>query len=735
MEPKDKTTIFAAPNYCLMRKILPFMLLVAMTSCTVKQNEAEKTAQDVIQRFAGAKANVELHADLPKTENDCGQFSYVVNGNRLVVHGSSATALCRGFYDFTKSQGTGICSWSGTGCEWPDEMPDMLEKHVVSPFAHHYYFNVVTYGYTMPYWDWNRWEQEIDWMALHGVDMPLALVANEAISARVWKQIGMTDDEINAYFVGPAHLPWMRMGNISGIDGPLDEAWHNEQIALQHKILDRMRLLDMKPICPGFAGFVPKAIQRIYPEVTLTETSWCDGQFHNWMLSPTDTLFTQLGKMFIEEWEKEFGENQYYIIDSFNEMETPFPPKGSDERYELLATYGERVYQSLSAGNPDAVWVMQGWMLGYQRYVWDQPTLAALLSRVPDDKMMILDMAVDYNENFWHNSKNWDEYEGFYGKQWVFSFIPNMGGKSAPTGMLEHYANGRLEALRSPNRGKLVGYGMAPEGLENNEVIYELITDGGWTTDSIDLNDWLASYCRCRYGQYTPAMRTYWDGLRQSVYGGFTDHPRFNWQLRPGLCRCGSVMYDSTYFHAVETLVESADPLRGNALFEADLAEATAMYAGAYLEMLTQSIEENIGNGNQEAAAMQITQFEQLMRDIDQLLSVHPTLRFDRWIDFAHQHSNGDTLRDQAFERNAKRIVTIWGPPVDDYSARIWSGLIRDYYLPRWQAYFGQKISGKPFDFAEWERQWVDEKTSLTPVEKPEDVIDFCKKILGECCL
>ncbi len=28
----------------------------------------------------------------------------------------------------------------------------------------------------MPYWDWERWEKEIDWMAVHGINMPLALV-------------------------------------------------------------------------------------------------------------------------------------------------------------------------------------------------------------------------------------------------------------------------------------------------------------------------------------------------------------------------------------------------------------------------------------------------------------------------------------------------------------------------------------------------------------------------------
>ena len=359
--------------------------------------------------------------------------------------------------------------------------------------------------------------------------------------AKKAKTEGLTDEEIADYFVGPAHFPWMRMGNISGIDGPLPLEWHEGQIALQHKILDRMRSLGMKPICPGFAGFLPKSMKRLFPDIELIETSWCDGAFHNWMLSPQDPLFTRIGQMFIEEWEKEFGKNDYYIVDSFNEMDIPFPPKGTDERYALLAEYGEKVYSSIKAGNPDAVWVMQGWMFGYQRHIWDYETLQSLVSKVPNDKMLLLDLAVDYNRCFWKTEVNWEFYKGMFGKEWVYSVIPNMGGKSGLTGVLAVYANGRLDALNSANRGNLVGYGMAPEGLENNEVVYELICDAGWNTEKIDVTEWLRNYSLCRYGKVTDEVMEYWKGLQQSVYGSFTDHPRYNWQFRPGTVRKGSI--------------------------------------------------------------------------------------------------------------------------------------------------------------------------------------------------
>lgn len=439
-----------------------------------------------------------------------------------------------------KSNRAGLYSWSGSNIRFPEQLADGGEKRVVSPFEHHYLFNVCTYGYSMPYWDWERWEKEIDWMALHGIDMPLALVGYEAIMARVWKKMGLTDEEINNYFVGPAHLPWMRMGNVSGIDGPLNQDWHKQQVELQHKILKRMKNLGMKPICPGFPGFIPEAFKRIYPDLHIIQTHW-GGAFCNWMISPQEELFTKIGTAFIREWEKEFGKSEYYLVDSFNEMDIPFPAKGSKERYELLASYGDKVYQSIRKGNPKATWVMQGWMFGYQRHIWDYETLGALVSKVPDDKMLLLDLAVDYNKHFWKSEVNWEFYKGYYNKSWVYSVIPNMGGKTGMTGILDFYANGHLEALASPNKGRLVAHGMAPEGIENNEVIYELLSDAGWSDKKIDIHEWLKEYSYNRYGGYPAAVRECWDLLLESVYGTFTDHPRYNWQFRPGTVRSGSI--------------------------------------------------------------------------------------------------------------------------------------------------------------------------------------------------
>ena len=48
-----------------------------------------------------------------------------------------------------------------------------------------YYMNVVTHSYSAAFWDEDRWMQEIDWMALSGVNLPLAFTGQEWAFYRV----------------------------------------------------------------------------------------------------------------------------------------------------------------------------------------------------------------------------------------------------------------------------------------------------------------------------------------------------------------------------------------------------------------------------------------------------------------------------------------------------------------------------------------------------------------------
>ncbi len=44
----------------------------------------------------------------------------------------------------------------------------------------------------MVWWDFKRWEREIDWMALRGINFPLAFNGQELIWRKVWKEKKLT---------------------------------------------------------------------------------------------------------------------------------------------------------------------------------------------------------------------------------------------------------------------------------------------------------------------------------------------------------------------------------------------------------------------------------------------------------------------------------------------------------------------------------------------------------------
>ncbi len=659
-------------------------------------NDAASQAEKVIERTFGTMPDNVRFVLTGSPADSLDSYALSVTDGVLTVEGNTPVSLCKGFHDYILENGYGVASWTGNRLELPAMLPDMERREAVSPFTDRLYYNVCTYGYTSPFWGWKEWEKEIDWMALHGFDMPLAPIAGEAILSRVWKEIGLSQEEIDAYFTGPAHFPWMRMGNMTAVDGGMSQEWHQEQIKLQHKIIDRMLSLGMTPVYQGFAGFVPKAVKEHYPEVDIMTTKWSGHE--SYMLSPVDSLFGVIGTAFIREWEKEFGEGKYYLIDSFNELDIPFGEKGSQERSDMLKHYGETIYSTLEAANPDAVWVMQGWMFGYQRDVWDPESVKALLSGAPDDRLMIIDLAVDFNNYVWKNGNSWDNLDGFYGKPWIWSTVPNFGGRTALKGPLEFYLNGHLDALRSDAKGRLTGFGTSPEGVENNEVLYELISAAGWSGETVDLVTFLDSYDKARYGCADPAFSEFWNELRQSVYCNFTNNARFLWQQRPAYHRGETMNINEHYFKGIESFMSVAGKYADNELYVTDAVQYAALYIGAKADYVLKAANWAIVAGDMEKAEALKGLLLAMLRDIDRLLESHPILRMQRWLDMAAEMA---TCQDEAaaFAKEAKRLVSTWsGPNLKDYSARVWSGLVRDYYIPRMECYFTAAIKGEYVD-------------------------------------
>ncbi|WP_200913302.1 alpha-N-acetylglucosaminidase [Sphingomonas sp. Leaf10] len=696
-------------------------------------------------------------------------YTIAAAGGRARIDGTSAVALVRGAYGYWNAAGAASLSWEGDRIALPARLPGMTGGRVTSPFAHRVYLNTCTYGYTTPFWDWARWEREIDWMAAQGVDMPLALEGQEYVWRALWRETGLSDAAIGTSLSGPAFLPWQRMGNIEGYRSPLSANWIDDKHALQRRILSRMRALGMTPVLPAFAGYVPKAFADAHPRARIYKMRAWEGFNATYWLDPSDPLFAVLAKRFIDLYTREYGAGQFYLADAFNEMVPPIAEDGSDAanatygdsiantaatraaalppavRAARLAAYGERLHRSIADAAPGATWVMQGWLFGADNHFWTPDAIAAFLSKVPDQRMLVLDIGNDRYPGIWRDTK------AFGGKNWVYGYVHNYGGSNPVYGDLDFYRSDLATLAAAPDRGRLTGFGMFPEGLHSNSLVYANAYDLAWGRRATSTTDWLHRHLAARYGTATPALDTAWAKIAAGAYATRYWTPRW-WEKRAGAylffkrptgtaTAWAAPPGDPAALRAgIAGLLAQAPRLRGEALYRYDLVDVTRHYALLRLDARVQRALLAYAAGDVASGDRAVAGIEPLARAIDLLLG-NQQETLSSWIDMARAYARSPE-DERAFVTDAKAQVTIWGGEgnLADYASKAWAGLVADFYLPRWQHFLRERraaaIAGTPFDdtavrrdIRDWEQHWVKDTKTYRRI-RPHDVIAQARTVL-----
>jgi alpha-N-acetylglucosaminidase len=263
-----------------------------------------------------------------------------------MASGSSSVALVHGVAQALETKGKLHLSWEGRRAVPLSRTDNFDSGEVSSPFDLRAYLNTCTYGYTTPWWNWTRWSSEIDWMAAHGIDTPLAMEGQEYVWRALWREEGMDEAAIEQSLSAAPFLPWQRMGNIAGYRAPLSPGWIEKKHQLQVQILKRMRSLGMKPVLPAFAGYVPEGFAKAHPKARIYKMRSWEGFPPTYWLDPSDPLFARLAKRFIEIYNATYGAGDYYLADAFNEMVPPIAEDGSDA---TNAQYGDSIANTAAA--------------------------------------------------------------------------------------------------------------------------------------------------------------------------------------------------------------------------------------------------------------------------------------------------------------------------------------------------------------------------------------------------
>ncbi len=688
----------------------------------------------LLQRIVPKQATSFVVQSLP-AESNKDVFEIESIDNKIVLRGNNGVAIASALYYYLNEYCHCQLTWNGSNLNLPAILPAIKSKvHKTTPYEYRYYMNYCTFNYSMSWWDWKRWEKEIDWMALHGINMPLAITGEEYTWYEVYKDMGFTDKDLQGFFCGPSYFSWFWMGNLDAYGGPLPLTWMKQHFKLQQQIIARQRALGMKPVLPAFTGHVPAAFKQKFPTAKLKQTNWTNGFADTYILDSEDPLFAQIGKRFLQKQAAFFGTDHLYSADTFNENEPPSDEPG------FLSKLSTRVYDGMKQADTAAIWVMQGWLFYSDRKFWKAPQIEALLKAVPNDKMLLLDLATEIEPV-------WKRTEAFYGKSWIWNMLNNFGGNTNLFGRMETVAMEPAKALHDSKSGQLKGIGLTMEAIEQNPVMYELMMDNTWRNGSIDLGVWLPQYVRNRYGVADAHALKAWDVLRQTVYTVPADKYKRDGaesiiQGRPTLDSSTrwtktNLNYDAKdLLPAWDEMVQAAATCRNSDGFQFDLVDVTRQVLANYALPLQRKFVAAYHQKNNADFNIYSQQFIDLIDDMDKLLATRKDFLLGPWIADARRW--GATEKEKAlYEMNAKDLITLWGNancPLNEYACRQWSGLLNSFYKPRWQQFFQElgaaMLAGKEVDvaafqkeIAQWEWKWVNQRkdyptiTTGNPVE------------------
>ncbi|MGN8068499.1 alpha-N-acetylglucosaminidase [Mucilaginibacter sp. SG564] len=705
-----------------MRKYL-LVLVVMASAFKVSAQVDQKALYAFIERVIPGKSSSFIIEAIPQ-QNGKNVFELDNKDGKIVLRGDNGLSVASALNYYLKTYCFSDIGWNGTNLNLPATLPvvkGLVQK--ATPYQYRYYLNYCTYNYSMAWWDWARWQKEIDWMALNGINLPLAITGEEAVWQNVYKSMGFTDKQLDEFFSGPAYFAWFWMGNIDAWGGPLPQHWMDSHKELQKKILERERSFGMKPVLSSFTGHVPPSFKEKFPDAKVKKTNWDAGFPDVYILDPDDPMFETIGKKYIEAQTKEFGTDHLYSADTFNEN----VPPTNDSTY--LDGMSKKVFNSMAAADPKAIWVMQGWMFHYNNKFWQPQQIKALLNAVPNEQMIVLDLYSDAHPV-------WNRTEAYYGKPWIWSMLQNFGGNISLFGRMRHVAADPAIALHDPESKNMRGIGITPEGIEQNPALFALMLENVWTDTPIDADKWLTNYAQRRYGQSNTQVNEAWQILLNTVYsGGLTEggpesiivaRPTFKKTIDRVLTKLD---YDPAQLvKAWGLFINASDSLKQSDGFQYDLVDITRQVLANYASPLQQQMVKAYHTGDKAQFKLYSSQFLQLMDDMDALLSTRKDFLLGKWI--AEARANGITEKEKnLYEFNARDLVTLWGDKesgLREYSNRQWAGLINGYYKQRWVLFFDQLnkslASGSKFDelafdkqVKDWEWQWVNKHDNAYP--------------------
>ena len=388
-----------------------------------------KVLNDFLNRIGGKGTASRFVTIVDEALSTNGEDIFVITAKRgkPCIKGNNVLAVTTGINWYLNHYAHVNISWNNLTADLKKTylpVPQEEEIHTCSA-DYRYYLNYCTFSYSMSVWTWERWQQEIDWMALHGINMPLQIVGLDVVWQRLLTQYyGYTTEEANDFIAGPCFQAWWGMNNLEGWGGPNPEWWYERQEVLAHNIGKRMRELGMQPVLPGFSGMVPSNFTEKTGHQANSQGNWCYFT-RPYILDPNSDTFTSMAANYYKVLKEVMGTSEYYSMDPFHEG-------ANTNGIDVPAAY-TAIANAMYAANDDIdeKWVIQFWQWSGAQY--------HVLDRMEKGNLIILDLFSDAHTHF----------DAYKGHDAIYCMLPNFGGRTGFMGRFDKNISGYFE-----NKGK-----------------------------------------------------------------------------------------------------------------------------------------------------------------------------------------------------------------------------------------------------------------------------------------
>ena len=721
--------------------MLALVALFSIETATAQAPVAtpEQAITGLLNRIGGdgAADRFEIVIDANLAENGKDVFVITSQNGKPCIKGNTQLSVATGINWYLNHHAHINLTWNNLTTdlslvELP--VPNAEDKHVCNT-TYRYDFNTCTFSYSMAFWTWERWQQEIDWMALHGINAPLNLVGLDVVTRKFLRELGVSESDINAYIAGPGFIAWFAMNNLEGWGGTINSSstgvqmngnpdwWYTRQEQLCRNMLQRMRELGMQPVIPGFSGQVPNcivnySINGFSSGDVVNNGTWAGGYTRPDILKPNTTSYQTFATVYYKHLHEVMGVSELYSIDPFHEGSLP-SGVSNETCYPNIMAELDKHFGNVEQSVKDTYKVTKSpsWIIQYWQGVPQSGAFTAMKNAGYASRFIGLDLFAD--NIYADNAAKWRT--NYYDTcPYIYCMLHNFGGRSGLHGRLETTMDGYFQALAKGNNCK--GIGATPEGIETNPILYDMLFELPWMSSNPGADAWLAEYAHSRYGvdsKTAPAALEALKNLKKSVWDCKVNQQgtseavilaRPNWTVGSVSSWSTSAIYWDTQdvllaadqLYSVKDLVTANGGQDGIANYNYDFIDVVRQAMVDYAAQLLPLINAARGNDAEYTRLYQL--YLQLMLDLDAMLSYDENFKLERWTSLARNIANevsGTTENDRNWlEWNARTQVTVWSngnTDLHDYSNRCWAGLIKDFHYKRWKQFFennGNAFSG-----------------------------------------